>query len=51
MSDHCIGGGAAGRSTSANRLLQAMNQIMAPLFAINADRTTVGCAGPNECWS
>lgn len=48
MSEHCIGGGAAVRSTSTNRLLEAMNQIMAPLFPLIADHTTAGCNGPGE---
>lgn len=48
MSEHSIGGGAAVRSTSTTRLLEAMNQIMAPLFPRIAPRTTAECAGPNE---
>lgn len=48
MSEHSIGGGAAVRSTSTNRLLEAMNQIMAPLFPVTDPHTTAGCNGPNE---
>ena len=48
MSDHSIGDGVAVRSTSTNRLLEAMNQIMAPLFPLIADHTTAACDGPIE---
>jgi len=57
MFDHTIGGEAAARSHSANRLLQAMNKIMAPLFLhrtdlpINADHPMAACGGPIARWS
>lgn len=46
MFDHTIGGEVAARSHSANRLLEAMDQIMAPLFQVNADRAMAACGGP-----
>ena len=48
MSDYSIGDGVAVRSTSTNRLLEAMNQIMAPLFQRIAGRATAACDGRNE---
>lgn len=48
MSDHSIGGGAAVRSTSTNRLLEAMDQVMAPLFQLIAGRAMAECDGPIE---
>ena len=52
MFDHTIGGKAAARSHSANRLLEAMDQTMAPLFPhstdlpVSADQATAACDGP-----
>jgi len=57
MFDHTIGGEAAARSHSANRLLEAMNQIMAPLFPhriglpVSADHAMAACGGPIARWS
>jgi len=59
MSDHRIGQRVAVRSTSTssstcsststkNRLLEAMNEIMAPLFPLTTDRPTAGCDGRNK---
>lgn len=48
MSDYCIGGSTAARSTSSNRLFEAMDQVMAPLFQRIAGRATAACDGRNE---
>ena len=45
MSDYCIDGGAVARSHSTNRLVEAMDQIMAPLFQRIAGRATAGRSG------
>ena len=47
MSDYCIGGSTAARSTSSNRLVEDMDQVSAPLFQRIAGAAKAACEGTN----